>query len=219
MVGDAPREVEAKFTATPEAHAALLALDVIADFRVTHKQVIVQRDVYFDSLDGMLTIGDATLRIRRTPIETLMTFKGEPEQSTGSDASHFASRLEDEVPIDGAIASALGDDDPLPLQFDAPPLRRARRIVGDARLFPVAVIENERTVMTLTNGLGAVLELAVDRARGVRRSDGRVLDFDEVELESKSAAHTELETVAAELLRQVPGLSPGGVTKLARTLA
>jgi inorganic triphosphatase YgiF len=212
------REVEAKFGAEAAAYAALLDLQEIAGFKVVDRSVGRQQDVYFDTADGQLGRVDASLRVRRLSGGALMTFKGDPQHMHADDDLHFASRVEDETLISPEDTAQVSIDHPLPDTIDASPLRRARELVPSGRLVPIAVIENERTVLHLSDDSGATIEMAVDRAQGTRLSDGRVIDFDEVELETKSADHDTLARVARALQQSVAGLRPNRDTKLGRTL-
>lgn len=212
------REVEAKFAVDADARDALLQFDEVAGFRVVGRKQKQQRDIYFDTAEGDLGKAGATLRVRRLADGALMTFKGAHAPAADAEEAHFASRVEDETPISAEDAAAISVERQLPETIDTSPLRRARLIATHGPLEPIAVLENERIVIDLANQAGERIELAVDRARGTRLRDGRVVEFDEVELESKSAGRDTLSRVARGLQRLVPGLHPSHETKLGRTL-
>ena len=147
-----------------------------------------------------------------------MTYKGESQPSAEADESHFASRVEDESPLPQAFAGFVSLERPLPDGANISPLARARRLAPDGPFVPIARIENQRTVIDLANDAEVHVELAVDHCRGTRLRDGRVVEFDEVELESKNADRETLGRVARELQQRVPGLRPSQETKLGRVM-
>ena len=130
-----PSEIEAKFETDAAGRAALLGATAFGVFRVAAVKQRQQDDIYFDTADRALRQAGATLRVRRLADGALLTFKG-ARQAAG--AAHFASRPEDEQTLPPEWAARVSTDAPLPSGLDASPLRRARTLVGSARLEPVA---------------------------------------------------------------------------------
>lgn len=212
------REVEAKFELDAAAREALLRLDEVAGFRVVARRRKPQDDMYFDTAGADLARAGATLRVRRAEGGALMTFKGDRLPALDDAEAHVASRIEDEVPLAADLAELVTPNRALPEGVDISPMRRARRIVPHGALEPVARIQNERVVVDLVDADGARVEMAIDRARGTRLRDGRVVEFDEVELETKGAGRAALTRLMRALQERVPGMRPSAQTKLGRTL-
>lgn len=213
-----PHEIEAKFEFDKRDREILMTATVVGGFVVQERETAEQDDLYFDSDDGLLAAAGSTLRVRRTMKGARMTFKGRRESGGSEDEAHIVSRLEDEVPLGPNQASLVGIDSPLPELDGLSPLARARAIVGDAELRPVARLQNDRTTVRLSNDDGATLELAVDDCLGTRLRDGRTIAFDEIELETKTADRAALIEVSNVLRELVPSLRPSHDTKLGRTM-
>ncbi len=213
-----PREIEAKFDINKLDREILLAATAVGGFVVQDRNAAEQEDIYFDTSDALLASTGSTLRVRRTPKGARMTFKGKRESGGPQDEAHIASRLEDEVQLDPDQASTVSIDAALPALGDVSPLARARAIVLDAELLPVARLQNRRVTLSLRDASGSTLELAIDDCVGTRLRDGRTTAFDEVELETKTADRTALIDVSNALRKLVPGLQPSQATKLGRTL-
>lgn len=216
----ANREIEAKFEVDEAGRQALLALEQLGAYRVRSRRQRRQDDLYFDTADAALRRAGSTLRVRRLPDGAVVTFKGkrEPSSGAGGGDAHLASRAEDEVPIAPELAEGVSATAALPDAIDVSPVRRARAIVGDTELQPTARLLNERVVIELAHPEGHKLELAVDRVAGTRLADQRMVEFDEVELESKGADRALLLEAQRALQERVPGLRPSHTTKLERVL-
>ena len=210
-----PREIEAKFETDAAGHAALLAATTFGAFSVSARKQRQQDDIYFDTTDSALRRAGATLRVRRLADGALMTFKGARQAAR---AEHFASRAEDEQALPAAWSARVSTDAPLPDGLDASPLRRARALTGAATLQPIARLQNERVTLELRAADERQLELALDHCVGTRLADGRVVAFDEVELEVKQGGEAALLEAQVALLRAALTLRPSQATKLARTL-
>ena len=94
-------------------------------------------------------------------------------------------------------------------------------VTGGLPLAPIAVLETERTVVTLTSRDGRVLAEVADDTVTARRlgddaANGQPLRWREIEVEVPSAAPA-LQQAAADLLRAA-GARPGHGSKLARLL-
>lgn len=213
-----PREVEAKYNADAAAREALLHLPTIGGFSLVRAARKHQEDLYFDTADAALKRAGVTLRVRRVSGGALMTYKADAIHAPDGAEAHLASRVEDEAILEQGLAARVQLDAPLPPEIDISPVRRARRISADRALLPVARLENERVTLDMRDETGAEIEIAVDHVRGTRLSDGRHIEFDEVELESKSGGREALLRLARALEAQVPGLRPSRETKLGRTL-
>jgi inorganic triphosphatase YgiF len=215
---DAPTEIEAKFEIDDADRERLAALDGIDRFRVVDRRTQAQDDLYFDTSDGGLASAGSTLRVRRSPKGAFMTFKGK-RASSGSDAElHIASRLEDEISLSMEYDRRVLPDAALPENVALSPLKRARTIVGAGDLLPTARLQNTRTVIDLADDAGTRMELSLDRCIATRLSDGRVVEFGEVELEAKDADRAALLGLATALQRAIPSLRPSHQTKLERAL-
>lgn len=212
------REIEAKFDIDADDRQQLLSLSSVGRFVVEERHDVVQDDIYFDTEEAHLASAGATLRLRRSAGRTRMTFKGRREVAASDDEAHIASRLEDEVLLSPEQARRMMLDGPLPAMTDLSPLVRARSFTGDHDLKPIARLSNNRTTLLIRDPDGASLELAVDECVGTRFRDGRMVSFDEVEIETKSADRAALDEVSQELRALVPGLHPSRLTKLGRTL-
>ncbi|MDQ3547859.1 MAG: CYTH domain-containing protein [Chloroflexota bacterium] len=213
-----PREIEAKFDVDRQDRDLLLSITTVGRFTVQEQRTAAQDDIYFDTSGALLAEAGSTLRVRRTAKGARMTYKGLRESGGPSGEAHIASRLEDEVSLDTAQASAVAIDLPLPDMEGISPLERARSVVGHDVLLPVARLQNTRTTLLLSDANGATLELAVDDCVGTRLSDGRKIEFDEVELETKTADRVGLLDASSALRELVPSLRPSPLTKLGRTL-
>ena len=213
-----PREIEAKFDVQRQDRELLLSLTAVGRFSVTETRTAAQDDIYFDTADALLAQAGSTLRVRRTAKGARMTYKGRREPDGSSGEAHIASRLEDEVSLDADQASAVAIDLPLPDMDGVSPLERARAVIGNGDLRPVARLQNTRTTLLLSDEDGATLELAVDDCIGTRLSDGRQIVFEEVELETKTADRSALLEASSALRELVPSLRPSPLTKLGRTL-
>lgn len=212
-----PREIEAKFDVDQQGRDRLLTATAVGRFSIQDRRTAVQDDIYFDTDDASLAAAGSTLRIRRTSTGSRMTFKGRREAGAPDDEAHIASRLEDEVPLENGQTSAVRIDAPLLKMEGVSPFDRARAIIGNRALHPVARLQNTRTTLLLSNG-GTLLELAIDDCVGTRLSDGREIRFDEVELETKSADRAALLEASSALRALAPSLRPSRLTKLGRTL-
>ncbi len=212
------REIEAKFDIDPAGRELLLALPKIGRFLVEERNSVAQDDVYFDTVEAHLAHAGATLRVRRSVRGTRMTFKGRRDEARSDAEAHVASRPEDEVPLTPEQDASVTLDAPLPAMDDVSPFIRARAIVCDRALYPVARLLNHRTTLLLRDADGATLELAIDDCVGTRLKDGREVSFDEVELEAQSADRVSLIEASQVLQELVPSLRPSRLTKLGRTL-
>jgi inorganic triphosphatase YgiF len=118
--------------------------------------------------------------------------------------------------------------EPLGDSGDQVPARLASRVAevtGDHSLAPIAVLDTERTVVTLTADDGrAVAEIADDAVTARRlagpsgAAGGQPLRWREIEVEVPEAA-PELQQAAADLLRAAGARPSGHGSKLARLLS
>lgn len=215
---DEASEVEAKFVVDVADRLRLTNMQSVGGFSVVSRQSLDQDDLYFDSTHAGLAAAGSTLRVRRNQKGVFMTFKGQRAEVVASDESHVASRLEDEVQLESDYADRVDQNASLPGDETLSPLRRARDIIGPTELIPTVRLRNERLVINLLDDDGHHLELALDRCRATRLSDGRVVEFDEVELEAKQAERVVLLRLASALREYAPSLIPSNLTKLERAL-
>lgn len=207
------REIEAKFEAHSHAAVeAVAALTELAGFRLRDSATVHQIDCYYDTTDAGLRAGGASLRVRQKGERLLMTFKADRQQ-----VGDAVSRLEDEVELPAAFAAAWTPHGRLATDDPAGPLQRALAISGSADLLPTAIIDTLRRTQLFT-GEGAEIEVAVDRSRATRGSDGRVVEFGELEIELRAGTAQQLAEFCIALQETVPGLTPSQQTKLSRAL-
>lgn len=208
-----PREIEAKYQI--DDPAPLLELEQAPPLRVTDRRQIDQHDTYLDTTGGALRAAGSTLRLRDSNGVWTLTFKG-ARAPMASRQRHVASRVEVNERVDAGVAATI-----LAGQRSAgrlAPLVLAAELTSNAPLVPIARIHTERVAIDLADQAGGQYELAVDRCRGERLADGRVVEFSEIELEAREPDHDALVRAADALRAAVPGLRPSGETKLARVL-
>lgn len=213
-----PREVEAKFEIDAESIALLATIERIGEFVVQSRRAVSQQDLYFDTASGELAQARASLRIRNKATGAEITYKGSKDEPRSADEAHIASRLEDEVRVDGEVAERVRRGDWSDSDEQLSPIRRAREICRAGALQPTADMLNDRIVVTLVSEDGQELEMAIDTCTGKRLVDGRETRFNELELESKGADHEALVRAATELQLMLPGIRPNHRTKLERVL-
>lgn len=212
------REIEAKFAGATLADAeAVLSLDDIAGFHVIQQAQRQQTDYYYDTVNSALRGAGASLRVRKLADRLLMTYKGDRQEVSNDAGLQAVSRLEDEVEAGPEFTAAWSPDEPLPTLAPPAPLVRARAISADADLTLTAIIATERRTRVFSEH-AVEIELAVDRTRATRGSDGRVVEFGEVEVELRSGETEHLHRFCAALLQAVPGLRESSITKLGRAL-
>lgn len=212
-------EIEAKFECTSGDVDRLHALNELAGFDLQSEFERTQDDLYFDSEDGVLRAGSASLRLRRIGDDTLLaTYKGSREMlDAGSDAQ-IVKRQEIEHPVSlPAGVEQSGELSP-GLLAGTPALQEAESAFGSIDLVPVARLQTRRRVRRFGHDDEPLLELALDQVVGTRISDSRQVEFVEVELESLSGDVTTLQAAVTTLLDTSPGLQSSKRTKLGRTL-
>lgn len=212
------REFEAKFECEPAALGRLLGLRNLGSFRLAASVSRRHDDVYYDTESFDLLNQSSSLRVRRLGAQLLMTFKGPREQLPGDGNDHLVKRIEDEAVMDPPQAVEWNPGDPLSSGNHPSPLGRARFIVGDKALLPVARIRTSREIRSFQAPDESELELAVDRSSATRLADDRTIEFGEVELEVRSGGDSVLEAAAAALQEHITELRPAGESKLERTL-
>jgi inorganic triphosphatase YgiF len=215
---DAPLEIEAKFSVDDADRQHLAEMDVVGEYAVTGRASLDQRDLYFDTTDAHLAQSGATLRVRWNEKGVFMTFKGRRAAQSGPDDLHVAARLEDEVRLPEEFGQRVSVDAELPDAEGLSPLARAREVVGQQSLVPVADIRNVRQSIDLDHPGGERFELSLDRCVATRLSDGRIVSFGEVELEAKTAERQRLIELSEALRAVAPSLTPSHTTKLERVL-
>lgn len=217
-MSDESLELEAKFAVADADRQRLASMEAVGGFVVVGRRMLDQDDLYFDTVNADLAALGSTLRVRRNQKGAFMTFKGKRAEAASKDEAHLASRQEDEVPLDEDFVKRVSPESPLPEDAMISPLIRARELINDEPLMPAARLRNARLVIDLANDDGQSVELSLDRCVATRLSDGRVVEFGEVELEAKSVDREMLLRLADDLREYAPSLTPSRITKLERAL-
>jgi inorganic triphosphatase YgiF len=161
---------------------------------------------YFDTADGRLAANKITLRRRTGGADEGWHLKlpgGLPS------AEAYSSRLEVQLPL------AAGGERDVPAAHAA----RVAEVTGGLPLAPIATLDTERTVVTLTSADGALLaEIADDRVTASRVPAGQPLRWREVEVEVPSES-PELQQAVADRLFAAGARPAGHGSKLARLLS
>jgi inorganic triphosphatase YgiF len=161
---------------------------------------------YFDTADGRLAANKITLRRRTGGADEGWHLKlpgGLPS------AEAYSSRLEVQLPL------AAGGERDVPAAHVA----RVAEVTGGLPLAPIATLDTERTVVTLTSADGALLaEIADDRVTASRIPAGQPLRWREVEVEVPSES-PELQQAVADRLFAAGARPAGHGSKLARLLS
>lgn len=158
---------------------------------------------YFDTPDTRLAANKITLRRRTGGTDAGWHLK----LPAGTDA-----RRELQVPLSGDR-----DRDTVPERLAV----RVAEVTGGLPLAPIATLDTERTVVTLTTGTGDVAaEIADDRviARRLAPRPGQPLCWREIEVEVPDRS-PELQEAAAKLLVSAGARPAAKASKLARLLA
>lgn len=162
---------------------------------------------YFDTADGRLAASKITLRRRTGGADEGWHLKlpgGLPS------AEGYSSRQEVQLPLDA------GGERDVPAAHAA----RVAEVTGGLPLGPIATLDTERTVVTLTGADGAQLaEIADDQVTASRvPAAGEPLRWREVEVEVPSES-PELQQAVADRLFAAGARPAGHGSKLARLLS
>jgi inorganic triphosphatase YgiF len=162
---------------------------------------------YFDTADGRLAASKITLRRRTGGADEGWHLKlpgGLPS------AEGYSSRQEVQLPLDA------GGERDVPAAHAA----RVAEVTGGLSLGPIATLDTERTVVTLTGADGAQLaEIADDQVTASRvPAAGEPLRWREVEVEVPSES-PELQQAVADRLFAAGARPAGHGSKLARLLS
>ena len=161
---------------------------------------------YFDTADGRLAASKITLRRRTGGADEGWHLKLPAVPS----AQAYSSRPEVQLPL------AAGGERDVPAAHAA----RVAEVTGGLPLAPIATLDTERTVVTLTSADGSLLaEIADDRVTASRvPAAGQPLRWREVEVEVPSESPELQQAVAGRLF--AAGARPAGHgSKLARLLS
>ncbi|WP_434107444.1 CYTH domain-containing protein [Paraburkholderia caffeinilytica] len=164
-------------------------------------------NIYFDTPRLALATSKSALRLRHTPDGWLQTFK-----TVGNAKDGLHSRHEWEMPVTGEKLEI----DALLRECDEPAAAEALREAAPE------LIELFRTNFTRTlwnvSLDGSTVEAAIDQGDVIAEVNGetRRAPICEVELELKSGDEAALNTLAAELGKQVTGLVPDNISKAQR---
>ena len=155
---------------------------------------------YFDTADGRLAASKITLRRR-----------------TGGTDAGWHLKLPAGSGVRREVHEPLGTS-----EREVPEVLVARvaEVTGGGALAPIARLDTERTVVTLTGSGGRVVAEVADDVVTARRlpASGEPLQWREVEVEVPEA-DPELQRAAAELLFAAGARPAGHASKLARVLA
>jgi len=161
---------------------------------------------YFDTADERLAANKITLRRRTGGTDEGWHLKLPADQG---------NRREIQEPL------SAGADDEVPQRLAA----QVAGVTAGLPLAPIAVLDTERTVVTLTAKDGRVVAEVADDTVTARRlrgsaegASGQPLRWREIEVEVPVAA-PELQRAAADLLRQAGARPAGHGSKLARVLS
>lgn len=164
-------------------------------------------NIYFDTPALTLARAKSALRLRRTPDGWLQTFK-----SVGVAKNGLHERHEWEM----AVAGEALEIDRLLHECDEAGVSTALSGAA-ANLIPLFRTDFTRTLWTLEVG-GAQVEAAVDQGEISAEVNGetRRKPICEIELELKGGDEAALHTLAAELAKALPGLTPDDISKAQR---
>jgi inorganic triphosphatase YgiF len=199
-------EIERKFDVDPGFQRPDFA-GVIAGVTAAAPVVYHLSATYFDTADGRLAANKITLR-RRTGGEDEGWHLKLPGGLPSAEA--YSSRLEVQLPL------AAGGERDVPAAHAS----RVAGVTGGLPLAPIATLDTERTVVTLTGAGGALLaEIADDRVTASRvPATGEPLRWREVEVEVPSES-PELQRAVADRLFAAGARPAGHGSKLARLLS
>lgn len=212
-------EIEAKFECTPDGAERLASLSDLAGFALQSVQERTQTDTYFDTPNRLLREHSASLRLRYIDGGTLLaTYKGPRESLAGGDGVSLVKRMEIEHPVDLPAGMDAESEPSSSVLVGTRAMAEAEAAFGQLDLAPVARLMTKRRLKRFGDAGGPALELALDQVEGRRLSDGRQVEFFEVELESLTGDVPTLQAAVAELGAAIPGLQSSDATKLGRTL-
>ena len=153
---------------------------------------------YFDTADQQLAASKITLRRR-----------------TGGTDEGWHLKLPEGSGARREVHAPLGSADDVPGDLVA----RVAEVTGSAELAPIAQLDTERTVVTLTGTGGRVLAEVADDVVTARRlpASGEPLQWREVEVEV-TEEDPDFQRAAAEILFAAGARPAGHASKLARVL-
>jgi len=153
---------------------------------------------YFDTADQQLAASKITLRRR-----------------TGGTDEGWHLKLPEGSGARREVHAPLGSADDVPDDLVA----RVAEVTGSAELAPIAQLDTERTVVTLTGTGGRVLAEVADDVVTARRlpASGEPLQWREVEVEV-TEEDPDFQRAAAEILFAAGARPAGRASKLARVL-
>jgi inorganic triphosphatase YgiF len=196
------REIELKLELVSGDAEALIKHPLLARARPVPEQSGQLHAVYYDTADHALRGAGLTLRVRRKNGHHIQTIKAEGgARGLALDRTEWESSVEGGIDLKAAastpLASILADE------------------AARERIKPAFTIETKRQAFLMERD-GAVIELALDRARASAGSES--MSFSELELELKQGEASALFSLARDLAEAVPlRLSP--ITKSERGYA
>ncbi len=114
------------------------------------------------------------------------------------------------------VRAPLDDTDSVPARLAA----QVEDITAGQRLHPIAVLDTERTVVTVAGPGDALVEVADDRVTAIRfgEADGEPMIWREIEVEAKSPEAGPLLETVGRALREAGARPSAAGSKLARVL-
>ena len=206
-------EIEAKFIIRrPEQIDRVLGVLAANGFTISPQGAVEHADVYYDTPDWSVLAAGWACRVRRQRGHGEVTLKS-------LDAAHAAVMVRSE--ISQALTGHFGVA-PLSLP-DGPVREKLDGLLGDKPLVELFRVSARRTVYDLekTGAKSLRIEVDIDECRieaekATEKATG-ILEFTELELESKSGGAADLESVA-RLLHEEAGLTRGRFSKFERGL-
>jgi inorganic triphosphatase YgiF len=211
-------EIEQKFDVDPDFERpdfAAVTAGITAAAPVVHHLSAT----YFDTADGRLAAAKITLRRRTGGTDAGWHLKlpaGSPLPDAAVLPDGVSARREVHEPLDAGGADG-GSAPAVPERLAS----RVAEVADGLPLAPIATLDTERTVVTLTGADGSLLaEVADDlvTARRLPPASGEPLRWREIEVEVPNAA-PELQRAVADLLLAVGARPAGHGSKLARLLS
>jgi CHAD domain-containing protein len=198
-------EIEAKFV-LPDAEVLerLLAVDHLAEFALTGKQVKQVKDTYLDTPDRLILAAGFACRQREKDDSVLITLKG---LGRAEDGIHRREEYEVLLPACAPLT-----------KWPAGPVRdRVHELVGDAHLVPLFHIEQTRILRQVSQDERVVGELSLDDV--LTTAQGKEQGFLELEVElALQGTEEDLKALVA-CLQDEWKLEPMVLSKFERGLA
>ncbi len=194
-------EIEAKFVLAQPVHPEQVEVLPWAPYEVGERQVIDQRDVFWDTADRKLSQARYAVRLRYANGRLIATLKG-----PGTVEGGIHTREEWEGPAADHTPSGWPEE-----------IRtRLQPLIGAQSLQPLLEVHNCRYTWAILRDGKLVGELALDK--GIIVAAGRQLPMHELEIELKDGRRSDLAALCAVVQQHLPA-QPEDRSKFARGLA